>query len=137
MALLRLPRRPRQLRRLPEVLRAVKVLNRHHLPGKRIDPETQVYVGRGTPVGNPFIVGKPVPWTYGEGEIVRDRDHAVALYREWFYDRRRAPQRAWAIAKCLGKDLVCSCAPLRCHADVILEFLRAEHAELVGASPSL
>jgi hypothetical protein len=67
-----------------------------------------VYVGRPTKWGNPFVIGK-------DGT----REEVIAKYREY------------ALAKGLdklareelrGKNLSCWCAPLPCHADVLLEW---------------
>lgn len=71
----------------------------------RRDPNTPadaVYVGRGTPWGNPFVIGK-----HGERDEVCDR-----FEREVLPTLDLKPLR--------GKHLVCWCAPKRCHADAIL-----------------
>ncbi len=72
------------------------------------EPATAAYVGRPTPYGNPFVIGK-----HGTREEVVDK------YRQ--YVRRNPKLRAMIKRRLKGRDLVCWCAPLPCHADVILE----------------
>lgn len=94
-----------------------KVLN------KRTDsiPEGAVYVGRPSKWGNPFKVGSRgvVPHM---GKI--DHTEAVRLYKEWLW--RRPDLIEQAKSELRGKDLVCWCAPLPCHADVLLELANKE-----------
>jgi hypothetical protein len=68
---------------------------------KRI-PATAVYVGRGTPWGNPFVIGK-----HGDRDQVCDR-----------FEREVLP--ALDLTPLRGRHLSCWCAPLRCHADALL-----------------
>jgi hypothetical protein len=68
--------------------------------------------------GNYFVVGQP--YVFGEeGGTVRNRAHAVDLFRRWM-----AANPAWVDAarrELAGLDLACWC-PLDqpCHADVLL-----------------
>lgn len=71
-------------------------------------PEGAVYVGRGTAWGNPYRVGYGVT---REDAIQRFRAYAERMIRltpDWLEPLR-------------GKSLVCHCAPLPCHADVLRE----------------
>ncbi len=63
-----------------------------------------VYVGRPSKWGNPFTIGR-------DGT----RDEVVEKYRAWL------PMSGLDPRELRGKDLVCWCAPERCHADVLLE----------------
>jgi len=86
----------------------VAVLNKHRLPGKAI-PEGAVYIGRGGPWGNPFIIGK-------DGS----RAEVIAKYRAclWHHiNDDKAFMRE--VAALHGKDLVCFCKPAPCHGDVL------------------
>ena len=88
-----------------------RVLNRRT---DKIPPDA-VYVGRPSKWGNPFKIGR-------DGT----REEVVAKYRK---------KLLWDMLPCnedvrpddpffteiRGKDLVCWCAPLPCHADVLLE----------------
>lgn len=87
--------------------RPPQVFNRRH---KDAPPEA-VYVGRPTKWGNPFRVKRGI-------DPEMDHETAVRAYREWLFAQ---PLLVAAVLKELaGKDLVCWCAPLPCHADVLL-----------------
>jgi hypothetical protein len=66
-------------------------------------PADAVYVGRPTKWGNPFVVGK-------DGT----RAEVVEKYRDWL------PMSGLDPTELRGKHLVCWCAPLACHADVLV-----------------
>jgi hypothetical protein len=74
-----------------------RVLNKHHGG----IPPGAVYIGRGSPWGNPFKIGRD-----GTRDEVCDR-----------YEREVLP--TLDLEPLRGKDLVCFCAPLRCHGDSI------------------
>lgn len=84
------------------------VLNMHRLP-KREVPADAVYVGRPSPWQNPFKVG------------AGRRGDAIAKFRE-YAEVRIKEQPEW-LEPLRGKDVVCWCAPLACHADVLMEML--------------
>jgi hypothetical protein len=65
-----------------------------------------VYVGRPSKWGNPFILGK-------DGT----RDEVVKKYEEWI---KTQPELIKALPELKGKILGCWCAPNKCHADVLL-----------------
>lgn len=96
-----------------------KRLQRSRRKGWRM-PADAVYVGRPTRWGNPFAVGKPAtdPKS-GRRVTVRDRAHAVALYRAWL--PKYLEENPALVEPLRGHDLVCWC-PLDgpCHADVLL-----------------
>ncbi len=76
--------------------------NKHHDA-----PADAVYIGRGSPWGNPFIIGKD-----GTRDEVCDKYAAAA---------ERLPGFKAAIVEHLrGKDLVCFCAPARCHGEYLM-----------------
>lgn len=76
----------------------MKVHNKH----AKTAPADAVYVGRGSPWGNPFRIG-----------VDGTRDQVVDKFeREVLPRLDLAPLR--------GKHLVCFCAPKRCHADILL-----------------
>ncbi len=76
-----------------------RVLNKH-LSGV---PPNAVYVGRGSRWGNPFKIGVD-----GDRQEVCNKFEKLIL-----------PGLDVTFLK--GKDLVCFCAPLRCHADALLK----------------
>jgi hypothetical protein len=65
-------------------------------------PEGSVYVGRGSPWGNPFRIDK-----HNNREFVIERFRCEVL-------------PTLDLAQLRGKDLVCFCAPRACHADLLL-----------------
>ena len=76
---------------------------------KDVIPEGAVYVGRPTKWGNPFTMTSE-----------EDRDTVVDQYHMWI------KMNHIDCSELRGKDLVCWCAPLRCHADVLLEIANKE-----------
>jgi hypothetical protein len=73
-----------------------------------------VYIGRGSPWGNPYKIGVT---GYTRSEVI----YEFRLYAE----KRLEQEPAW-LMPLVGKDLVCYCAPLACHGDVLLELIRGE-----------
>ena len=71
-----------------------------------------VYVGRPTKWGNPFIIGR-------DGT----RDEVIAKYADWLDGMMH--NGLLDLDELQGKDLVCWCAPLPCHADILLEMANA------------
>ena len=65
-------------------------------------PRDAVYVGRGSPWGNPFKIGE-----HGT------RDEVIALY-----EKEVLPHLDLTLLR--GKHLVCFCAPKKCHGDILL-----------------
>lgn len=85
------------------------VLNRHHYRGRPM-PRPWRYIGRRTPLGNPFTVAE-----HG--------DHALDLYRRWLWEKIQArdPEVLRELAAIApGEHLVCSCKPRPCHGDVVV-----------------
>jgi hypothetical protein len=94
----------------------IKIANRHTMaPG-----ETGEYIGRGSVLGNPW------PITPG-----RTREQAISTYRAYLRrsleaedpDIMREMMRLLTIAQQKPLTLVCFCAPLPCHGEVIREAL--------------
>lgn len=76
-------------------------------------PSDAKYVGRPSPFGNPFQIG-----------LDGDRTAVIEKYREWVL---RQPEMVARIKSELrGRSLVCWCAPLACHADVLAEIANAD-----------
>lgn len=67
-----------------------------------------VYIGRPSKFGNPFIIGK-----HGT------RDAVIMKYRRWLERNPEIVEAAKLELK--GKVLGCWCAPNKCHGDVLLE----------------
>lgn len=87
----------------------MQVINRHHL--KDAWPDDHLYIGRGTPLGNPFVIGS-------DG----NRAEVINKYGKWLTAKTDALEPV-AITAMRGlkpdAKLVCSCAPHSCHGDVI------------------
>ena len=67
----------------------------------------RVYVGRPSKWGNRFVIGP-------DGS----RDEVIAKYRAWIVQQ---PALMAALPELRNKDLVCWCAPSRCHGEVLIE----------------
>lgn len=65
-----------------------------------------VYVGRPSKWGNPFVIGK-------DG----DRAAVIRKYEAWVKSK---PELMAALPELSGKVLACWCAPQACHADVLV-----------------
>ena len=66
-----------------------------------------VYIGRPTKWGNPFVIGK-------DGT----REEVVEKYELWLKDNTELVNEAKKELK--GKTLACWCSPLACHGDVLI-----------------
>lgn len=84
--------------------------------------EDEVYIGRPSIAGNPFQITKE-----------HSRDDVIKQYREWLPINFRTSKKLQEfIIACQQRHLsgehiklVCYCAPLPCHGDVIKEFIEA------------
>jgi len=96
----------------------MKVLN------KRTDiiPKDAVYVGRPSKWGNPMTV-KEVKRLFPNITLEEAHRRAVEWYRDYIKLRLSSVDDLYELS---GKDLVCWCAPLPCHADVLLELANRE-----------
>ncbi len=72
-------------------------------------PTGAVYIGRPSKWGNPFIIGR-------DGT----RAEVIEKYRAWLARSGLDPHELH------GHDLVCFCAPLACHGDILLELANKE-----------
>lgn len=89
-----------------------KVYNRYH----RNEPDDAVYIGRPSEWGNPFRVGSADAAT---------RQEAVRKYEKYL---ELNPDVVEHVKRHLrNKDLVCFCAPLPCHGDVLLRIANEEN----------
>lgn len=99
-----------------------KVLN------KRTDkiPPDAVYVGRPSKWGNPFRV-----YPHKRGGLFAQKI-AVLSYKEYLDEQIKQGnvgfgiQFKYNLEELQSRDLVCWCAPLSCHADILLELANKE-----------
>lgn len=74
-------------------------------------PKSAKYCGRGSPVGNPFVIGR-------DGT----REEVIEKFKCWAPTQ---PKVMEAIHALRGHDLSCFCKPKACHCDWILEVANA------------
>ena len=80
-----------------------KVCNKYHNTAR----QGAVYIGRGSPFGNPFVIGKD-----GNRDLVCGKYETMLLQNTELLNLVKTELK--------GKDLVCFCAPKRCHGDTLL-----------------
>lgn len=91
-----------------------KVLNKH----KAGEPAGAVYIGRGSKWGNPFRIGR-------DG----DRATVIAKHERWLSDRHDLLR---VLDELRGRDLLCFCAPLPCHGELLLRLANASREDRIG-----
>jgi len=89
------------------------VLNKYH--GNL--PADAIYIGRGSKWGNPFKIGPGF-----------NRDEVCDMHKKHL-DTQIADGRVTAedLNELHGKDLVCFCAPARCHGDTLEKYAAKAH----------
>ena len=80
-------------------------------------PRDAIYVGRPSKWGNPYQIG-----------ISGTRGEVIQMYREDLEDALASNPRY--LDELEGKDLVCWCSPLPCHADVLLELANEVESDI-------
>ena len=85
-----------------------KVLNKRNVR----DMTGKVYIGRPSKWGNPYMIGK-------DGT----REEVIEKYESWLF-AGKSDLRFLDLMELVGKDLVCWCAPLPCHGDVLLRLVK-------------
>jgi hypothetical protein len=66
-------------------------------------------------LGNPYEIGR-------DGT----RDAVIEKYREWFKKKLTSPVFRDRVLSLKGKKLGCWCKPLKCHLDVVVEYIENE-----------
>lgn len=97
-----------------------KVLNKY--TDKVIITSDDVYCGRPSKWGNPFVIGK-------DGS----RDDVCEKFEDWFIQQRHLLR---ALPEIRGKNLICFCAPQRCHCHTLIKYANLpqyEFDELMSA----
>jgi len=103
----------------------IRVLNRSMISkGGSYPPGIYTNIMRGQSVlGNPYRIGK-------DG----DRDEVIAKYRRWLWAQVQAKTEVLDILQDMASyagdiNLVCCCAPKRCHGEIVkraIEWIRRE-----------
>jgi Domain of unknown function (DUF4326) len=78
-------------------------------------PDDSVYVGRGSKWGNPFRIGP-------DG----NRESVIKKYENWLAYQDNLLN---SLNELRGRNLVCYCAPLQCHGDVLIRIANATDYE--------
>ena len=91
-----------------------RVWNKHH----KNAPADAVYIGRGSPWGNPFSHKTNTQAKH----IVETREQAIKLFEEALSESDKTLIRQ----ELKGKHLLCFCSPLACHGDVLLRIANEE-----------
>lgn len=91
---------------MPKLIKKWK-LKIYNLKTDKMVPEGVAYVGRPTPFGNPYSIGKGT------------REACVKKYSE--YLTRNLAIAPMAKKYLRGKNLSCWCSPLPCHAELLME----------------
>ena len=107
----------------------IKVFNKNTVADNEYD---LTYVGRPTPLGNPFIIGK-------DG----DRDEVIEKYKVWLEGQLRSENETRRMFDALFDELrhrgtlrlLCWCAPEPCHADVLAKRLLDKWYYRVAQAP--
>lgn len=84
-----------------------RILNKH----THGIPQEAAYIGRGSPWGNPFRIGP-------DGT----RNEVCDKYAAWIETQPRLIAR---LPELRGRDLVCFCAPQRCHGETLRRLANA------------
>ena len=69
-----------------------------------------VYIGRPSKWGNPFIIGK-------DGT----REEVIEKYEDWLL---RQPALIIELYELKGKTLGCFCSPNKCHGDILIKYAK-------------
>lgn len=70
-------------------------------------PANAIYIGRGSPYGNPYVIGKN-----------GTREECIAKFEALI---RANSHLVTHIKQLRGRDLLCYCAPRACHGDILLK----------------
>lgn len=96
----------------------ITVVNQH---SPRAPDAMRIYIGRPSPLGNPFPVTQ-----------LRPREQAIQQFRELLekdsrMSRKMHEELEWLARASLVQplELQCYCAPLACHGDVIKQYIEA------------
>lgn len=83
---------------------------------KKLTTDFDVYIGRGSPWGNPFAISR--------SEDGPDREEVIERYREYFLDKIETDLSfKKGILGLRGLRIACYCKPEACHGDVIADYL--------------
>lgn len=79
---------------------------------RHIKDEHDVYIGRGSKWGNPFVI-----------HVDGTRSEVIQKYKEWILTQ---PQLIASLKEIKGKRLGCFCTPKPCHGDILAKMANDE-----------
>lgn len=114
------PPKGEERRELTDTTGFPKILNKHKASSE--DMAGGVYIGRGSRWGNPFPIG----------EFYGDREEVVVRHEKWIKNEMvvKPTLLSEIRAQLGGKNLICFCAPLRCHGEILRVLANAPESEL-------
>lgn len=84
--------------------------------------DNQVYIGRGSPWGNPFT-HLPLSRTKAQFQVATEEE-SMTSYEAWLRERlAKEPQLRRQLLKLDGHELVCYCNPRPCHGDILIKLI--------------
>lgn len=111
------------------ITKVINISAAKKIAGWRKDPAF-VYIGRGR--GNHAVRDPKKAGYFGNPFTVADhgREGCIELYEEWAQSAVRTdPTFREAVRGLFGKTLVCYCAPLACHGDVLAKLAAELNSE--------
>lgn len=95
--------------------------------------ELDVYIGRGSPLGNPYTGTKELKYTKATYQS-SSRESSIMEYKEYLNNKINEKDelicnelnRIYEMSLNGGVNLVCYCKPKPCHGDVIKEIILAK-----------
>lgn len=94
--------------------------------------ENDVYIGRGSPLGNPFT---SIKTKQTKAEVVCDsREESISKYREYINEKITKKDhnvcnelnKIYLISRSKDVNLVCYCHPKSCHGNIIKEIIESK-----------
>lgn len=94
----------------------MSVLNKHRMrPG-----QGGVYCGRGSKWGNPFVM---------QDKSQAERDRVCDAFERYLHGQHQLLRELDELS---GQDLICFCAPQRCHCDLLHHLANADRHDRVN-----
>ena len=99
---------------------------------KHTPTENDVYIGRGSVLGNPFT---HLSWIETKADFICESRHeAIERYKTLINDKIKKKDKEycaelnyiWTLAKAGDINLVCYCKPQSCHGDIIKSIIESK-----------
>jgi hypothetical protein len=92
---------------------------------RKLTSDYDVYIGRGSPFGNPFAISR--------SEDGPDRADVIERYRDYFFEKMESdPTFRTSVLALRGLRLACYCKPEACHGDIIADYLNKRPESLAS-----